>query len=201
MFEVKRLSLINVRSTPKGRIIVDVNLGNYIPKIKLSTIIGVMLSLVLGFMIGVTIFSNPDSTLAVPSLVVGPRSGTNPTELSIPSQDASFAVTNTESISTFYKLPNAETAFVQTSARLAEGGATHITVGGRQDSKQLIMQAELGDKISLVGKNNGVYSFHVVSIFSLDKQELASIVQRPERLLVIIPQDFWQTQFTVIAAQ
>jgi hypothetical protein len=236
MFDIARLSLVSVRSTPKGKVVVDLdlkwlpqlwsNVFNLVgklsrslrpsfsrnllphfsqPKIKLSTWIGLSLALVLGIKIGVTIFTTPDLTLAVPSLVLSQRSGSSPKLLRISGDEAissaEFTISTSSSFQKFYQLPSTSISHLQNSARLGEGGSIILAVGGSVQDKQLLSNLSLGDELKIKGDNNGLYTFHVVTLQQIEYAELDKLSARSERLLIIVPENIFQNKMMVVAAQ
>ncbi len=102
----------------------------------------------IGMSVGFTVFENPNTSYASESVYVGENSGIEPVRVEIPSIELSESVGEKISVAGY-------------SSGL---GRSQKLEARNQKSIRQLQKIELGDRIIVLGSNNGVYSYRVSEI-------------------------------------
>jgi hypothetical protein len=157
--------------------------------------------LVAGLMIVIVgqVFTRPTSLLAVPAFVNQQHFGPLIDRIKI--EGIGYNVGDTESYTAFFSIPRKTISHLQTSGRPTESSAIQVLIGYTHPARSLLQKINLGDEITLVGDNNGRYSYTVVTTQVRSKEDLPKLQTDSEQLMLIIPQTAVQQQFLVVIAR
>lgn len=157
--------------------------------------------LVAGLLIAIAgqVFIRPTNLLAVPSFLDQEQYGPKIDSLQI--DGSSYKVGESESYLSFYSIPRKSVSHLLTSGRPSEAKAVQIMIGYTHPTRSMLQKVNLGDEISLIGDNNGVYNYTVVTTEVRNIEDLSKMKTDTEQVILIVPQTAIQQQFLVVIAR
>lgn len=157
--------------------------------------------LVAGLMIVIVgqVFVRPASLLAVPTFLDQQHYGPKIDRIKIDGID--YNVGESESYAAFFSIPRKTISHLQTSGRPSEANAVQVMIGYTHPARSLLQKVLLGDEITIVGANNGKYTYTVVTTEVRTLQDLQKMQTNNQQLMLIVPQTAVQQQFLVVIAR
>lgn len=220
MFDVEKYKLVRLKKGKRGTWLLSVNFAallywlqlpflwlvilwqlinpkvpqfNFLSKLKVNKLVAITMGL--GLVIGVAsqVFSNPDSSLANPTVLQTSSQFVAIKELSLPTTNLSSNVIAGEKFSQFLLLPSDQINQFETS-----GSQILITVGGQHRYADLFPSYNLGDEVVALSENGGKYHYKLIATKLADRSNLNQYTDYDANLVIIVPNNLLQTEFRVL---
>ena len=162
-------------------------------------LLAVIFGLGLGTGFTFVVLERPDQTAAFPEIVIAQAISPKPEAIELGSPDAAATLTKTDNLSSFFLLPSSNVTYLSTSARLGEAGVTSIGIGQNSPLSEKMKNLALGDKVTLTGANRGIYSYRVIEIRVIDRDEINQLRCISRSCVIgLTPSARWQSQLTAV---